>query len=186
MAHSNLFISYIIILSIISLTSSSSSSIYDALRSYGLPTGVLPKGITNFTIDAATGRFEARLDEACNARFETHVHFDWNVSGTLGHGEIRRLSGVSAQDLFLWFPVLGIRVDIPSSGLIYFDVGVIRKQFSLSFFETPRDCTATDPNSPPVDIVLFDTDNRIVKNQHRRTRNEIDLGHQDAEHGYDI
>ncbi|CAH2046434.1 unnamed protein product [Thlaspi arvense] len=35
-----------------------------------------------------------------------------------------------------------IRVDMPSSGLIYFDVGVVRKQYSLSLFETPRDCVA--------------------------------------------
>ncbi|KAH7859771.1 hypothetical protein Vadar_005276 [Vaccinium darrowii] len=90
--------------------SSSSSSIYDVLGSHGLPTGILPKGITNFTIDPTTGRFEARLDEACEAKFETQVHYDWNISGTLGDfGEIRELSGVSAQDLFLWFPVTGIQ-----------------------------------------------------------------------------
>lgn len=48
---------------------------------------------------------------------------------------------MSAQELFLWFPVKGIRVDVPSSGLIYFDVGgVVYKQFSLSLFETPPDC----------------------------------------------
>lgn len=60
----------------------------------------------------------------------------------LRYGQIGGLSGISAQDLFLWFPVKEIRVDIPSSGLIYFDVGVVFKQFSLSSFETPRDCTA--------------------------------------------
>ncbi|KAK1425241.1 hypothetical protein QVD17_20589 [Tagetes erecta] len=31
---------------------------------------------------------------------------------------------------------------IPSSGLIHFDVGVVHKQFSLSSFDTPRDCLA--------------------------------------------
>ena len=41
----------------------------------------------------------------------------------------------------MWFPVKNIRVDVPSSGLIYFDVGgVVFKQFSLSLFETPPDC----------------------------------------------
>lgn len=143
--------------------SSSSSSIYDVLGSHGLPTGILPKGITDFTIDPTTGRFEARLDEACEAKFETQVHYDWNISGTLGDfGEIRKLSGVSAQDLFLWFPVTGIRVDVPSSGLIYFDVGVLRKQFSLSSFETPPDCTATDPPSQIVQLVNL---NGKVENQ---------------------
>lgn len=61
-------------------------------------------------------------------------------------GKIGELSGVSQQELFLWFPVRCIRVDDPSSGLIYFDVGVVDKQFSLSLFEDPRDCTAADPD----------------------------------------
>ncbi|XVE78183.1 hypothetical protein DITRI_Ditri13aG0123500 [Diplodiscus trichospermus] len=101
--------------------------------------GLLPKGITQFDFDD-TGRFEVHLDQACNAKFESELHFDMNVSGTLSYGQIGALSGISAQELFLWFPVKGIRVDVPSSGLIYFDVGVISKQFSLSLFDTPRDC----------------------------------------------
>lgn len=116
-------------------------SIYGILGKHGLPMGLLPKGITKFTVDAA-GRFEVHLDQACNAKFESELHYDRNVTGTLRYGQIGDLSGISAQELFLWFPVKGIRVDIPSSGVIYFDVGVVYKQFSLSLFETPRDCTA--------------------------------------------
>lgn len=104
--------------------------------------GLLPKGVTNFTFDNATGRFEVYLDQACNAKFEDEIHYDCNVTGKLTFGQISGLSGISAQDLFLWFPVKEIRVDIPSSGLIYFDVGVVSKQFSLSSFETPRECSA--------------------------------------------
>ncbi|KAK9159719.1 hypothetical protein Syun_006060 [Stephania yunnanensis] len=101
--------------------------------------GLIPKGVSEFSLDS-NGRFEVYLDRPCNARFESVVHYEKNVSGTLSYGQIQGLSGISAQELFLWFPVKGIRVDIPSSGLIYFDVGVIYKQFSLSSFETPRDC----------------------------------------------
>nr|DAD24245.1 TPA_asm: hypothetical protein HUJ06_025708 [Nelumbo nucifera] len=125
----------------------SSSSIYDVLRSHGLPIGLLPKGVTQFIIDEK-GRFEVHLDQACNAKFENEVHYDRNVSGTISYGQIGALSGISAQELFLWFPVKGIRVDIPSSGLIYFDVGVIYKQFSLSLFETPPDCKAVADGPP--------------------------------------
>ncbi|KAL3531038.1 hypothetical protein ACH5RR_010360 [Cinchona calisaya] len=118
-----------------------SSSIYEVLKSHGLPMGLLPKGVKNFTFDNS-GKFEVHLDEACDAKFENVLHYERNVSGTLSYGQIGGLSGISAQDLFLWFPVKEIRVDIPSSGLIYFDVGVVSKQFSCSSFETPRDCTA--------------------------------------------
>ncbi|XP_076924955.1 uncharacterized protein LOC143587592 [Bidens hawaiensis] len=105
--------------------------------------GLLPKGVTNFTYSTA-GRFDVHLDQPCNAKFEDKLHYDLTVSGNLTYGQIEGLSGISAQDLFLWFPVKEIRVDIPSSGLIYFDVGVVSKQFSLSSFETPRECLADD------------------------------------------
>lgn len=108
--------------------------------------GLLPKGVKNFSLDSS-GKFEVHLDHACNAKFENELHYDMDISGTLQYGRIDEVSGISAQDLFLWFPVIGIRVDVPSSGLIYFNVGVVSKQFSLSSFETPRDClTAALPD----------------------------------------
>ncbi|KAM5574539.1 uncharacterized protein ABKV19_013807 [Rosa sericea] len=123
-------------------------SIYDHLRQYGLPIGLLPKGITEYSLDDSSGEFRVFLPQPCRAKFENQVRYDFNVSGTLTFGRIADLSGVSAQELFLWFPVKGIRVDVPSSGLIYFDVGVVDKQFSLSLFESPPDCTALDPSDP--------------------------------------
>lgn len=116
-------------------------TIYEVLKAHGLPMGLLPKGVKEFQIDES-GEFQVHLDQACNAKFESELHYDRNVSGTLSYGQIGALSGISAQELFLWFPVKGIRVDIPSSGVIYFDVGVVFKQFSLSLFETPPDCVA--------------------------------------------
>lgn len=106
--------------------------------------GLLPKGIQDYQLDNS-GNFTVFLDRECNAKFENELHYDRNVSGTLSYGQIANLTGVSAQDLFLWFPVKGIRVDVPSSGLIYFDVGVVFKQFSVSLFETPRECLAVQP-----------------------------------------
>lgn len=145
---------FILAASLISLLSSlpcssAEVSIYDVLRSHELPTGLFPNGITNFTLDPDTGRFEARLNQSCNAKFkseETDVHYNWNVSGSIRRGEIADMAGMSAQDLFLWFPVKSIRVDFPSSGVVHFDVGVVRKQFSLSLFENPIDCTASEPD----------------------------------------
>ncbi|KAI3806194.1 hypothetical protein L1987_22090 [Smallanthus sonchifolius] len=122
--------------------SNQSPTIYEILRSNGLPIGLLPKGVTNLIYDES-GRFEVHLDQACNSKFENELHYDVNVSGTLTYGKIDGVSGISAQDLFMWFSVKEIRVDVPSSGLIYFDVGVVHKQFSLSSFDTPRDCLAT-------------------------------------------
>ncbi|KAJ3708655.1 hypothetical protein LUZ61_012360 [Rhynchospora tenuis] len=123
------------------------TSAYDALQSHGLPIGLLPCGITSFTVNASTARFEATLDSPCTAKFENDVvHYNRSISGTLSYGEIASLSGVSAQELFLWFPVLGIKVDLSSSRLVYFDVGVVYKMLPLSLFEWPPLCT---PDSSP-------------------------------------
>ena len=139
-----------------SSSSSSPSTIYEYLKLHGLPIGLFPKGITEFSHNASTGYFEVFLNQPCNAKFENQVHYDFNVSGTVSFGQIGNLSGVSAQELFLWFPVKGIRVDVPSSGLIHFDVGVVDKQFSLSLFESPPDCTA----SAPSDLLTSAVDDR--------------------------
>ncbi|KAJ4798443.1 hypothetical protein LUZ62_049689 [Rhynchospora pubera] len=126
------------------------TSAYDALQSHGLPRGLLPCGITSFTVNASTARFEATLDSPCTAKFESDVvHYNTSISGTLSYGEIASLSGVSAQELFLWFPVLGIKVDVSSSRLVYFDVGVVYKMLPLSLFESPPLCTPDD-SSPSI------------------------------------
>lgn len=125
---------------LLSVVSSETSSIYEVLKQHGLPMGLLPKGVTNFTLEETSGKFEVHLDRSCNSKFENELHYDRNISGILRYGQIDGMSGISAQDLFLWFQVKEIRVDIASSGLICFDVGVVSKKFSLSSFETPRDC----------------------------------------------
>ncbi|KAK9057471.1 hypothetical protein SSX86_022306 [Deinandra increscens subsp. villosa] len=122
--------------------SQDSPTIYEILKLNGLPIGLFPKGVTNFSVDDS-GRFQVFLDEACNAKFEEELHYDQSISGTLTFSRVKDLSGISAKDLFLWFLVKEIWVDIPSSGLIYFDVGVVSKQFSLASFETPRICSTS-------------------------------------------
>lgn len=162
----NIFIQHIFLITILTITTLSYSkqtqTIYEILRSNGLPMGLLPKGVTNFTFDDS-GRFEVHLDQACNSKFENEFHYDRNVSGTLTFGQINQVSGISAQDLFMWFTVKEIRVDIPSSGLIYFDVGVVHKQFSLSSFDTPRDCL--------VSAIDDDNDNQVIAQSVSKVRN---------------
>ncbi|KAG6477309.1 hypothetical protein ZIOFF_066562 [Zingiber officinale] len=116
------------------------SSAYEALRSHGLPIGILPKGVRDFAMDD-DGRFEARLDTPCIANFESEMRYNASVAGTISAGQIAGLTGVAAQDLFLWFPVLAIRLDNQTSGIIHFDVGVVDKRFPLSLFESPPDCS---------------------------------------------
>uniref|UniRef100_A0A7N0ZYM3 Uncharacterized protein n=1 Tax=Kalanchoe fedtschenkoi TaxID=63787 RepID=A0A7N0ZYM3_KALFE len=96
----------------------SSDSFYSLLRAHGLPIGLVPQNITNFTLDETSGRFEVYLDRSCSAKFESGFHYETN----------------------------GIRVDVPTTGLIYFNVGgVVSKQFSLSLFDAPPECIDRGP-----------------------------------------
>ncbi|KAK7395485.1 hypothetical protein VNO78_16044 [Psophocarpus tetragonolobus] len=122
-------------------SSGNATTIYEVLSQHGLPMGLFPKGVRDFAV-ANDGRFWVHLDEACNAKFESELHYERNISGNLSYGMINKLSGLQAQDLFLWFQVMSIRVDVPTSGVIYFDVGAASKHFPLSLFETPPECVA--------------------------------------------
>ncbi|CAM0884290.1 unnamed protein product [Alopecurus aequalis] len=109
----------------------------------GLPRGLLPAGIAAFSHEPGTGRFVASLEAPCTARAEVELRYNATVSGEISYGRISALSGISAQDLFLWFAVKSIRVDVPSTGVIYFDVGVVFKHFPLSVFEASPPCVPT-------------------------------------------
>ncbi|XP_010464370.1 PREDICTED: uncharacterized protein LOC104744935 [Camelina sativa] len=147
----------------ISTAISEKETIYDILQANGLPQGIFPKGVREHNYDAATGRFSVSLDHSCDAKYESELHYDANINGTIGSSQISDLLGISAQELFLWFPVKGIRVDVPSSGLIYFDVGVVRKQYSLSLFETPRDCVAVNKVQSLM-LPLYQVDQNLGRN----------------------
>ncbi|KAG0545125.1 hypothetical protein BDA96_02G334800 [Sorghum bicolor] len=108
----------------------------EVLRAHQLPTG-----ITTFHHDTATGRFEAQLEAPCTARFEVGLRYNTTVTGVISPGQIAAISGVAAQDLLMWFPVHDIKVDIPSSGFIYFNVGVVKKHLPLAVFDAPPACT---------------------------------------------
>ncbi|KAH0664819.1 hypothetical protein KY285_026025 [Solanum tuberosum] len=128
----NSFVIFTLVLCSIWVFTSADSSIYEVLKSHGLPMGLLPKGVRNFTLDNS-GNFVVHLDQPCNSKFEkkeNELHYERNVSGSLSFGQIDLISGISAKDLFLWFQVKKIYVSSSSSG------------FSLSSFDNPKECTA--------------------------------------------
>ncbi|KAF5726332.1 hypothetical protein HS088_TW22G00009 [Tripterygium wilfordii] len=120
----------LLLLTLLSFASSTlqsqSPTIYDHLRKNGLPTGLLPEGITEFTLDATTGEFQIKLTQPCNAKFENELPYDFNITGSSSFGKIGNLSGVNQQEMFCGSP-------------------------SKSFFETAPDCTAVDPGDDGID-----------------------------------
>ncbi|XP_028795416.1 uncharacterized protein LOC114750938 [Neltuma alba] len=126
-------------ISLASLSSSSSPSIHDLLRSKGLPAGLLPEEVKSYTL-SEDGLLEVFLQGPCLTKYENRVLFESVVRANLTYGSLIGVEGLSQEELFLWLPVKDIIVDDPKSGLILFDIGVAHKQLSLSLFEDPPHC----------------------------------------------
>ncbi|KAJ4882437.1 hypothetical protein Rs2_32530 [Raphanus sativus] len=117
----------------------STSTVYELLPKYGLPSGLLPDSVTNFTL-SDDGRFVVYLSKPCTVEFDYLVYYDKTVSGRIGYGSITELEGIEVKRLFLWFDVDEIKVDLPPSDSIYFKVGFINKKLDIDQFKTVHLC----------------------------------------------
>lgn len=134
------------------LTSSTTASIHDLLKSRGLPPGLFPKdAVKSYDLDE-DGHLQVYLESPCMAKFETRVLFDTLVTANLTYGGLTSVEGLTQEELFLWLPVKDIIVDDPSSGIILFDIGLAHKQMSLSLFEDPPVC---NPQGNVIIILIF-------------------------------
>jgi hypothetical protein len=84
-----------------------------AVAAAELPMRLLPTWIAAFSHDPATGRFEAALEAPRTAHAEVDLRHNATVAGEIRYGNITALTGISMQDLFPWFAIRGIRVDVP-------------------------------------------------------------------------
>lgn len=79
----------------------------DVLRQHSLPEGLLPRGITDAEI-SDDGRFSVTLPKRVERRHGGYrVRYATQISGVLGDGRVRELSGVEAKQM-MWFKVSGI------------------------------------------------------------------------------
>ncbi|CAN1222158.1 hypothetical protein LINGRAPRIM_LOCUS502 [Linum grandiflorum] len=140
-----LSISLLLLLLILPSTSfttatSSSSSLQKLLHNQGLP---------------------VQLDGPCLAKFENRVFFDSVVRANLSFGGLIGLEGLAQEELFLWFPVKGIFVRDPDSGVILMDLGLAHKQLPVSLFEDPPSCQ--EPQGTLTENPLFACFRHILK-----------------------
>ncbi|WMV08487.1 hypothetical protein MTR67_001872, partial [Solanum verrucosum] len=65
------------------------------------------------------------LLKPCYVEFEYLAYYAVKLTGKLSLGSITDLEGIEVKRFLLWLNVNEIRVDFPSSGSIYFQVGLI-------------------------------------------------------------
>ncbi|XP_021279125.1 uncharacterized protein LOC110412819 isoform X2 [Herrania umbratica] len=114
-------------------------TVWDILPKYGLPSGLLPSTVTNYSLQN-DGRFIVVLESPCYVQFEYLVYYEKTITGKLGYGSITDLKGIQVQRFFLWFDVDEIKVDLPPSDSIYFQVGFINKKLDVDQFKTIHSC----------------------------------------------
>lgn len=115
-------------------------TVYEILPQFGLPAGLLPDSVTNYTYSSSDGRFIVVLAKPCYIQFDYTVFYDTTITGKLSYGSITGLKGIQVQRFFLWFDVDEIRVDLPPSDSIYFQVGLINKKLDVGQFKTIHSC----------------------------------------------
>ncbi|XP_068337977.1 uncharacterized protein At5g01610-like [Pyrus communis] len=119
--------------------SNSPPAVFDILPEYGLPRGLLPSSVSNYTL-SDDGRFVVVLPKTCYIQFDYLVYYEKTVTGKLTYGAITDLKGIQVQRFLFWFDVDEIRVDLPPSDSIYFTVGIINKKLDVDQFENVRSC----------------------------------------------
>ncbi|KAJ8770128.1 hypothetical protein K2173_011223 [Erythroxylum novogranatense] len=114
-------------------------SMFDVLPKYGLPSGLLPSTVSNYSL-ADDGRFVVSFENPCYVQFDYLVYYYKQITGRLSYGSITDLKGIQVRRLFLWFDVDEIKVDLPPSGSIYFKVGIVNKKLDVDQFKTVHSC----------------------------------------------
>ncbi|MED6130764.1 hypothetical protein PIB30_003788 [Stylosanthes scabra] len=122
-------------------------TVYELLPKYGLPSGLLPDSVVDYSL-SDDGRFVVVLDQPCYIQFDYLVYYETKITGKLSYGSITDLKGIQVQRLFIWFNVDEIRVDLPPSDNIYFQVGIINKKLDVDQFKTVRSCRDSLTASP--------------------------------------
>ncbi|KAF8010455.1 hypothetical protein BT93_J1172 [Corymbia citriodora subsp. variegata] len=147
MADSSLFLSLTLISLLASLplpslsdpNPSSASTVYELLPKFGLPSGLLPASVRSYNL-SDDGQFAVDLEGPCYVQFDYLVYYDRRITGKLSYGSITDLKGIQVQRFLFWLDVDEIRVDLPPSDSIYFQVGIINKKLDVDQFQTIRSC----------------------------------------------
>lgn len=122
-----------------SLSLSDAPTVFEMLPKFGLPSGLLPDCVTDYSL-SDDGRFVVHLNQTCYVEFDYLVYYEKTVTGKLSYGSISDLKGIQVQRLFFWFNVDEIKVDLPPSENIYFQVGIINKKLDVGQFKTVHSC----------------------------------------------
>ncbi|XP_073132267.1 uncharacterized protein [Henckelia pumila] len=113
---------------------------YKELMSYGFPLGLLPTGVSSYTINRTSGVFSLHLGESCRVTLPPDNYlatYSPTITGKIVENRIAELQGISVRAFFKWWGITGIR----SSGQdLVFEVGVVTAKYPSKNFDRSPDC----------------------------------------------
>uniref|UniRef100_A0A1J3I893 DUF538 domain-containing protein n=1 Tax=Noccaea caerulescens TaxID=107243 RepID=A0A1J3I893_NOCCA len=110
---------------------------YEAVKSYNLPPGILPKGVVDYELNPKTGEFKVLLNDTCEFSIQSYqLKYKSTISGVITTGHIKNLKGVSVKVLLFWVNIVEVSLD---SGDLDFSVGIASASFpAVDFVESPQ------------------------------------------------
>ncbi|KAF0927604.1 hypothetical protein E2562_034573 [Oryza meyeriana var. granulata] len=113
---------------------------YEVLESYDFPVGILPIGVTSYTLDASTGDFTATLNTTSTCDFAIQgsysLRYQPTITGRIATDHLTDLRGVAVKVLLFWLNI----VEVTRRGdQLEFSVGILSADFGVdNFFESPQ------------------------------------------------
>ncbi|VAH07588.1 unnamed protein product [Triticum turgidum subsp. durum] len=115
-------------------------SAYEMLEKFGFPKGILPVGVTGYTLRRSDGAFQVFMDKDCEFEVDGGYKLTYKrtISGRVAGGSLWDLRGVSVKIFFVnW----GIdQVVMADADHLMFYVGPLSQAFTSDNFEESPQC----------------------------------------------
>ncbi|KAL9682757.1 hypothetical protein QQ045_014565 [Rhodiola kirilowii] len=120
-------------------STSSSPTAYELLETYNFPKGLLPQGVTDYSLTNDTGKFSASFNGSCGFSLEGSYQLKYKstIRGCLSNGKLSNLQGVSVKLFFFWTDIVQV---YRSGNNLEFSVGIASAGFPVDNFEESPKC----------------------------------------------
>ncbi|KAI3693533.1 hypothetical protein L1987_76477 [Smallanthus sonchifolius] len=113
-------------------------TVYEVLEDYDFPVGLIPTGVTSYTMDTETGEFQVNLGYTCKLSIEGHdLKYKSTISGVISRDKLTKLKGVSIKLVLFWMDIVEVTRD---GDELDFSVGTILARFNIDNFEESPAC----------------------------------------------
>ncbi|KAH7661859.1 At5g01610-like protein [Dioscorea alata] len=119
-------------------STSSASTFYEILTDYGLPQGLFPDAVKEYSL-SSDGDFVVELYKPCYVLFTDLFHYEKTITGKLEYGQISNLSGIQVKKSFVWLGIDGI-VAGPDGRALEFTVGFLSEKRPVGLFAEIPHC----------------------------------------------